>query len=218
MSSAPSPAGTRLARPRWFSIRVLAGVILIAASMLIGAHVLGSARETVSVWSVTRDVAAGTVLDSDDRVAVEVNLGRGIVRYIDASADIAGLVTNRALAAGELIPLAALQDLSDGRLVTIPVAAEHMNEALQHGTVADLYLVADDPDRTGATVQLVREAMTINSVTAPAASGLSSVGAQKFQVGVVVHPDGVADLVRHVQQGQLLFIPHTGARTSEDPQ
>ena len=69
----------RVRPPRWLDLRLVLGVLLVLASVLLGARVVSAADATVPVWAVTGDLAAGTQLSADDLVAVDVRL--------DAAAD-----------------------------------------------------------------------------------------------------------------------------------
>ena len=54
-----SPPAARLGRPRWRDARLLGGLLLVLLSVVLGARVLAAADDTVAVWSVTTDLAAG---------------------------------------------------------------------------------------------------------------------------------------------------------------
>ncbi len=70
-AGAAGPSPRRVRPPRWFDLRLLLGLLLVLGSVLLGARVVSAASTTVPVWAVTGDLAAGTVLSSDDRVAVD---------------------------------------------------------------------------------------------------------------------------------------------------
>ena len=69
---AAGPAPRRVRPPRWLDLRLLLGILLVLGSVLLGARVVGAADATVPVWAAAGDLAAGTELDADDLVAVDV--------------------------------------------------------------------------------------------------------------------------------------------------
>src|SRR6195952_1575831 len=61
-----TPAARRAAAPGWRDPRLWVGVAIVAASVLVGALVLGSSDDTVPVWAAGDAMGAGHVLTSDD--------------------------------------------------------------------------------------------------------------------------------------------------------
>src|SRR4051794_32919907 len=51
------PTPRRVRPPRWLDLRLVLGVLLVLASVLLGARVVGAADATVPVWAVTGDLA-----------------------------------------------------------------------------------------------------------------------------------------------------------------
>src|SRR5215212_1297002 len=99
--SGSAPAARRVRAPRWLDLRLVLGVLLVLASVLLGARVVGAADATVPVWSVTGDLAAGTVLTPDDLTAVDVRLDGTARGYLSASVDPAGRTLARSVGTGE---------------------------------------------------------------------------------------------------------------------
>src|SRR3954462_10271945 len=60
------PWAVRSRRPGWRNPRLLLGVVLVAASVALGARLLSAADDTVGVWALTRDLPAGAVVDQAD--------------------------------------------------------------------------------------------------------------------------------------------------------
>ena len=59
--------------------RLWIGIVLVAASVVVGARVLAAADDTVQVWAAARDLGAGQRVEADDLVAQRV-------RFADADA------------------------------------------------------------------------------------------------------------------------------------
>src|SRR6195952_558082 len=105
---APVPRRTR--RPRWLDFRVIGGLVLVIAAVVVGARVIGASSHTSPVWAVTRDLAPGTVITSADLEPVDVNLGDEASHYVSAGSSTGAIGTAVAvqLRAGELLPVAAI--------------------------------------------------------------------------------------------------------------
>lgn len=119
----PSPAPRRVARPRWFDLRLILGVVLVLVAVLLGAVVVSRARHTDREVAVTRDLAAGTTLRADDMHLIDAQLPDGAV-YLGSTDDAVGKVLTRALSAGELLPAAALGAQPAATTVTVPFGAD----------------------------------------------------------------------------------------------
>jgi hypothetical protein len=120
-----SPVPRRLAPPRWLDPRLIGGVILVLVAVLVGSVVVSSADHRQSVWSLSRDVAAGTVLTGADLRPVRVQLGVAASRYLHTDVAVAGRTVHRSLRAGELLAAAELADPEPGVTVTIPMQPEN---------------------------------------------------------------------------------------------
>lgn len=120
-----SPTPRRTRRPRWLDLRLVLGVALVLGSVLLGAVVVSRADASTSVWSLRRDLPAGSVLAADDLVAVEVRLGGVGDRYVGADRAVVGSRLATDVGAGQLLPAGALGGTETAGAVTlsIPFAA-----------------------------------------------------------------------------------------------
>ncbi len=212
MTQPAPPVPRRLSRPRWFDARVIGGILLLVASVVVGAKVIGAASRTSPVWAAAVDLAAGTVLRSEDLVAADVNLGDRGASYVDAASDLAGMVLGRPLGAGEFVPASALRPVGDGRILSVAVTPDHMAPGVGHGSVADLYLVTGKSAVTGAevTTELLQRGVTIQSVTAPASGGLSGAISSRYQVALLLAAADADALVKKLPLGEPVIVLHTG--------
>ena len=119
----PSPTPRRVATPRWLDLRLILGVVLVLAAVLLGALVVGRARHTDREVAVTRDLAAGTTLRADDLRLVDAQLPDR-ADYLGSAEDAVGKVLTRPLSAGELLPAAALGAQPAATTVTVPFATD----------------------------------------------------------------------------------------------
>jgi flagella basal body P-ring formation protein FlgA len=119
-----SPQPRRIATPGWLDLRLVLGVVLVLASVLIGAKIVSSASRTYASVAATRDLAAGTVLTRDDVRLAQVQLpghGRGV--YLRTMADAVGKRLERAVSRGELLAAAAVAHVREQTTLTVPLAA-----------------------------------------------------------------------------------------------
>lgn len=206
----------RLTRPRWLNLRVVGGVVLVVAAVVLGARVVGASSRTAPVWSATRDLAAGTVLTETDLQVVEVNLGDTGSLYLGAggTAPVGQVLADR-IGAGALLPAAAVTSVPESRVVAIGVDPDRMPPGVAHGSVIDLYLtrepVAGSTDAAGPTTELIGRALTVQAATAPATGGLSGATSDQYQLAVQLPADVADQLVRTLPTGVATVVLITGS-------
>jgi hypothetical protein len=204
VTSDPSPQARRLATPKWFDVRFLVGVVIVVVPIVIGAHVMAAADRYASVYVAQRALVPGEHLLATDLVVGRVRFDGQGARYIAAGRPPLGYVVTRYVAAGELVPLAALTGaptaLSSQRLVTVPVGTGHAPLDLVRGDVVDIYVTAKKPvgDKP-APPRLVIGAAPVESVSSSGA--LSSSG--NVSVVIEVPATSVGDVVRAIEGGSL---------------
>lgn len=137
----------RVRRPGWRDPRLWIGVVLVAGSVVAGARLLAAADDTVQVWSAATDLGAGDRLTEDDLVATRVRFAdaAALAGYLTVEAELpADLRLLHGLAAGELVPRAALGSSADTGLVEVPIAVEpeQVPPSVAAGAVVDVYVVA----------------------------------------------------------------------------
>ena len=156
-----SPEPRRIATPRWLDLRLVLGIVLVVASVLIGATVVSRAGDTHATVAARHDLAAGTVLRATDLTTVHVQLpdgGRSV--YLTRIGDAVGRKLQRAVDSGELVPEAAVATVRAGATVTVPFAAgaapdlrtgQRIKVWVSSSTCASVVLLPD------VTVQSVRK-------------------------------------------------------------
>jgi SAF domain-containing protein len=124
----PSPHPRRISTPRWFDLRLVLGVVLVLAAVLVGALVVARARHTDKELAVTHDLAAGTTLQATDVRLVDVQLPDDVrhdAGYLSDPAAAVGKVLNRPLRRGELVPAAVVSAAGGAQTtVSVPFAAD----------------------------------------------------------------------------------------------
>ncbi len=189
-STLGTPAPTQAVRsrqPGWRDPRLWLGVAIVAVSVLAGARLLARADDTVPVWAVTADHAPGDTLTEADLTAIRVRFDSDadLERYLGASQALPSdthLV--RALDAGELVPLSAL-DADDGDpLLSVPLALPALGvpPGLDAGSRVDVWVTAES--RSGRVVArpVLRDVVILAAPVA--ADGFGATGDRQLVLGV----------------------------------
>jgi hypothetical protein len=120
------------------------GVLLVLVSVVVGARVLSAADRSTLVWAASKDLSAGSQLSDGDLEQVRVRLFDGLEeRYVPVGQSPAGLLLERGLEGGELLPRNSLlspQEDVDRRLVTVPVEASQFPLGLVADQQVDVWL------------------------------------------------------------------------------
>jgi len=213
MGSPTAPTPRRMSRPKWFNVRVVGGILLVVAAVVIGARVIGASSRTAAVWAADRDLAVGTVLGPGDLSTIEVNLGDNTGLYLaPGSASPVGMTVVNPMAAGELLPASAVESPGSGRVVAVGVEPDKMPPGVDHGSTIDLYLTkagAAGADANAST-DLIGRDITVQSVTAPAAGGLSGATSNRYQLSLLLPADTADKLVRVLPTGEPIVVLVSG--------
>jgi hypothetical protein len=139
------PAARRSAPPGWRDPRLWIGLAIVAASIVAGALVLGTSEQTVPVWAAADSLGAGHVLRADDLAVRRVRFDDedAMTLYFRADQQLpADLRLSHDLAAGELVPRAAVSrsDSRDLRQVPVSVPPDQVPRAVGVGDLVDVYL------------------------------------------------------------------------------
>lgn len=212
MSEAPrSPKAARLGSPSWLDGRLVLGVLLVLASVLVGAKVLASADTSQEVWVATHDLAPGTVLGDGDLRVGTVQLFSTSPRYI-AGAKPIGYLVQRGVSKDELLPVEALSAPGTDvprREMAVPVSSGHLPPDLARGEQVDVYVTPDDKaaqraiaakQPADAVPRLVLRSVTVARVVRTAGLGASG---QDQPVVLDVDPSQVLLLVRALADGRI---------------
>lgn len=157
------PPAARGSAPGWRDPRLWIGIVLVTGSVVAGARLLSGADDMTSVWSASSDLVAGQTLDAGDLEPTRLRFDDGAdrARYLPVDDELpADLTLTRPLAAGELVPAAALgeQAADDTVAVSIAVAAEHVPTGLVRGSRVDVWVIAGNDlgdRRSRAAAELV---------------------------------------------------------------
>lgn len=215
----PGAAPRRVRAPGWLDLRLLLGVLLVLGSVLLGARVVGAADATVPVWAATGDLAAGTELDADDLVAVDVRLDDTADAYLSTATRPEGRTLARAVRSGELIPGSVLEEPADLVQVALPVQAGFVPPGLRRGGLVDVYAVADPAvgatAATGGSVTPVVERAPVQALSGRT-DGVPSTPTTTVQVVVSVARDEAAAVLAAIGGRPLVVVVHESVEGSSD--
>lgn len=153
-----SPEPRRISTPSWLDLRLVLGLVLVLASVVIGATLVSRASDTRAAVTATRDLAAGTILRRDDLSVTQVKVDNEKV-YLGKVEDAVGKTLGRAVSAHELVPAAAVARIAALTKLIVPLAAgaaptlhdgERIEVWLSSASCASVVLLPD------VTVQEVR--------------------------------------------------------------
>lgn len=178
----PSPSPRRIGVPRWIDARLIVGVLLVAVSVVTGAHVLGNAQARIPLLAFTRDLAAGTSVQHTDVTLVRVALPRAqLPLYLKPEDELIGTTLAHAVSRGELVAQSVVGLQTSITTVVIPLAAGAA-PALHRGERIVVWTASD----TCGLVELIHD-VTVQSVDRD--DGLSGASRQLVAIDL---PDDAA--------------------------
>lgn len=210
----------RLRTPSWRDPRLLVGLVLVLLSVVGVAGLLRAADTTEPVLVARHALTPGQTVTSDDLAVAHVRIVGAGRPYLPASRSLAGLVVVRAVAAGELVPSAAVgrADQIDLRPVTVPVEPT-VAPSLPRGAVVDVWVAARSADRAEAyeRPRLVASGVQVGDrslarsgwgggVGSPASTGLT--GSTGSTVQLLLTPALVPELIQAVDNSaRITLVP-----------
>lgn len=163
-ATTPSPQlAARLRAPSWRDPRLVVGLVLVLASVLVGARVVSAADSTVPVWVAAHTLVPGQEITTADVRAVRVHLEGGAGGYLPAHEQPPhGAVALREVSSGDLLPRSAVGSAAalTTRPVGLPVTGP-LPSGLVAGALVDVWV----------TPAPVRGAVPAVTSTTTAASG-----------------------------------------------
>jgi hypothetical protein len=180
----PAPVAARLRRPGWRDPRLLAGIAMVAASVLLGSWAVRTAQATVPVYVTRSALVPGDRVTAQDLAVVDVRLGTvDLDHYLRADRDVpAEGVAVRSVGRGELVPASAVGSAADLDLRPVSVTLTRAPSSdVVPGALVDLWFTPTAPTDDTETVDAheLAGSLTVAEVSAPSgtfgASGGTSV-------------------------------------------
>jgi hypothetical protein len=158
-------------------------VVIVALSVVAGSRLLAAADDSVQVWAVSADMAAGDEVTGADLVARRVRFvdPADLDLYFTAGQPLpADLRLRQGVGAGELLPRSATGSAEEAGVLQLPVSVEPaaVPPDVGAGTVVDVYVRAEG--RCPGCEEPALEAVAV--VTAPGPDELT--GAQQLVLAV----------------------------------
>lgn len=197
-----APAAARFSSRGWRDPRLGIGVVLVAASVLLGARLVADADDTVEVWTAAHDLQQGESLSADDLVATKVRFADSarLALYLPVSDGVPEGVLQAPAAQGALVPQAALGSAPEARTeVALWAPAIAVPPSVVAGAVVDVWVTTEDVPRAEAVLRGVRV------VAAPTAEAAFAASTER-QVVLAVPPedaDEVGTVLAAAHQGQV---------------
>ena len=171
----------RLRRPRWKDPRLIVGIVLVVASVLMGALLVSRLAETTPVLVARSPIVPGDVIGPENLATVEMRLGEQDGLYVGSlDAVPSGAVATRTVQAGELIPLSAVGQASDVPLrpSVIPVDAT-VAESVAPGATVELWHTSPEADDgTSADAELLVSAGIVRNIDEGSSLGMRSMAVE----------------------------------------
>ena len=193
-----SPSARRQPPATWRDPRLVVGLAIVAASVLLGATLFDRADDTVAVWAAGSDLRGGTTVATTDLERREIRFAQAedADRYVSADSAIPDDTSLlRDVGAGELLPRAALGDPGSTALVEVPVgvASEAVPSTVRVGSVVDVWVsperaVAGQEASEGEAVLVFDDVVVVAAPRTGSALGPSSV--RQVIVGVGPEQEG----------------------------
>ncbi|WP_162599854.1 flagellar biosynthesis protein FlgA [Nocardioides solisilvae] len=186
------PVAQRSTRAGWRDPRLWVGVALVGVSVVVGARVVGGADETVPMWGVADDLAEGQEVGPSDLVARRVRFAdpSDARRYYATSEELPpARHLLRGVAAGELLPRAALGSPDEGvPHVSVSVPSVQIPPAVGPGSVVDVWMMPPEGAGDGSKARLA--VADVRVVEAPRTSGDLGLAGPDRQLVLAVPDDG----------------------------
>jgi hypothetical protein len=190
--------------------RLVTGLSLFIIALLAASLIAKEANRTVYVWASATELAPGNIITQSDIKATPVLLPESAKNYLSASAQIIGAVVKFRVAAGDLIPLAAITSTADQldlRAVPLTVESTDLPMGLTRGEVIDIYAIPTSNSISNPTSNprsivestLLTERVSVSAVSERNNSGKASV--------VVSLPQPLITLIlNHLADSRLIIV------------
>jgi len=198
MSAETAPAARRARRPGWRDPRIVGGVLIMAASVLVGGALFGARGGSRPVLVLSHDVVSGAVLGSADVAVRRVHVDDGDLgeRYFTAVGQLPDDAhLTHGLREGEFVPRSALvADETSGQVeVPLAVAPEDLPSTVRAGSTVDVWVLPDrDRGQAGLDAR-ARRVLQAVSVLRISGAGSSLAPRDTRQVIVTLPRDRAGD-------------------------
>ena len=198
-----SPWARRGSRPRWRDPRMLLGLLLVLASVLLGAKVLEAADDTVPVWGVSRDLPDGGRLQPGDVEVVRVRMSDARPYLTGLRPIPPGSVLTHALSAHELLPASAVAAAGSEPTVQLPLGVDSsaLPADIGPGDLVDVWVV---PAQGRGRARLALASVVVVSADAP--TGFGTGATRSVVVGLQGGDDQLTTVLPALASGDVVLV------------
>jgi hypothetical protein len=207
------PMSRRSPKPHrpWRDIRLLLGVVLIAASIAGVWAVVTVARRTEPVLVATHRILPGQALRNADFRVADASLGESRDAYVTTASALRGTsIATRVIGAGELIAKDAVTNAKDAATTTVTVhTAQDVPGNVQEGSDVDVWAAAAKTQGGYERPQVIVPRAVVSSVT----RDTGVVGGAGAGVELIVPRDDVAALLAAIaNEADVSVVPNGPGR------
>lgn len=208
--SAKSPSARRVAAPSWLDFRLILGILLVIASVVVGARVFAGADKSVEVWGMAHDVGSGTYLAAQDVKKVRIRLYTDPDAYLPAGErPPVGSVLSIPMKAGQLLPRSATKAVPDSVVVPLAVNPKQMPPDLTRGSVVNVFTY--DPNASSAVVTPVLCGAVVQSLSGSRSGAFGGAASDTTQITVRLAPSPAAAYIQKLT-GRSLYVAEVFGR------
>lgn len=195
---------------RHIDVRLVIGLLLVAASIAGVYGLVAAADRTTAVYAAAKPLAGGQQLRAGDLELVHVRLAEASVMYVNEGELRSGAVTVRPLAKGELLPLAAVGSARDITATTLVLTlTSPLPAASAVGATVDIWAAAQLGQNAYGPPTIMVPRAQISRIIESSGIGSSS---QNVNVEVIVPRSTVALVLQARANGDAIsLVPTTRA-------
>lgn len=192
-------------------VRLVIGLLLVAASVVAVVTLVGAADARIRVYAAVEPLAPGDRVDADDLVERSVALDGSDDLYLrvdDLPED--GFVVAQPVAAGHLVPVSAAGSTDGVRATSLVLQlAGPVSSVIEPGSLVDVWGVALlDQGQTGTPVVLASEATVVRVLAEE--SLISGTAGASSTIEVLVPRNRVARLLQAIASDDALAVVPAG--------
>lgn len=197
--------GRTTRRRFWFDPRFAIGLALVVASIAGVVYLVAGTDTTTAVYAARAPLAVGDRINASDLVPARVRLGGAAGLYLTpARFPHAGLVATRTIAAGELVPVAAVGTRAGAGVTSIVIDLQgRLPGSIEAGSVVDVWAARRlEQSQFAPPGVLVARASVVRIV--PPTGLIAADGAESVEI--VVPKEKIAAVLEAIANGDSLAI------------
>jgi hypothetical protein len=190
------------------NLRMLFGLVLIAASFISAFIISSSANRMVTVWSATVDMAPGSVIEEADVERVRVLMPSNIGMYLDGDLPIVGNYIVREIGSAEVIPASAVSQTPISNLRKVPIAlpTSRLPFQIKTGDIVDVYGIPKPQISMSGELKAIKPGLVLAQV------GIEGIDLEASKLGgevgitLLVPEELVAKVIQAVSVSEFLLV------------